>query len=84
MRLLIHNPSYAFRAFLACLFLLASLFLPAKSFAGSFKLRWVEVDVILDKDAKAQVSYTVRWSADNGNLHGFYFEGFTGVNAVEI
>lgn len=69
--------SKKFAAILVCfiLFFLA----PALSFAGDFRLRWVEADVILDKDGKAQISYTVRWACRDANLHGFYFEGFTGV-----
>jgi len=44
--------------------------------AGGFRMNWVESEVILDKDGKAQVSYTVRWTGTGGQLHGFYFEGF--------
>ena len=44
--------------------------------AGGFRMNWSEVEVLLDKDGKAQVSYTVRWTATGGQLHGFYFEGF--------
>ncbi|HPN56547.1 MAG TPA: hypothetical protein PLD92_06845, partial [Candidatus Omnitrophota bacterium] len=62
--------------FFAILILFISLDAPA--WCGSFKLRWVEVDVVLDADGKAHVSYAVRWSCQGADLHGFYFEGFAG------
>ena len=45
---------------------------------AGFKLRWVEINVVLDKDGKAQITYAVRWTCQNADLHGFYFEGFVG------
>ncbi len=60
-------------------FFILSFLAPALILAGDFRLRWAEVDVVLDKDGKAQISYTLRWSCQNANLHGFYFEGFTGI-----
>lgn len=52
------------------------LSLPMEAEAGGFSLRWVEADVVLDKDGKAQVSYAVRWKCRGANFHGFYFKGF--------
>jgi len=63
--------------FLITLIFLVSLAAPA--WCGSFKMRWVEVDVVLDPDGKARVSYAVRWACRGADLHGFYFEGFAGV-----
>ena len=64
---------------LTILILLVILLLPPVcAWSGGFRLRWVEVDVVLDKDGKAQVSYAVRWSCSGADLHGFYFEGFSG------
>lgn len=46
--------------------------------SAGFRLKFVEVDVLRDKDAKAQISYTRQWLGDNANFHGFYFERFSG------
>ncbi|MFA5261953.1 MAG: hypothetical protein WC450_12065, partial [Candidatus Omnitrophota bacterium] len=53
--------------------------LATPAWCGQFKMRWVEVDVVLDPDGKALVSYAVRWSCRGADLHGFYFEGFAGL-----
>jgi hypothetical protein len=58
-------------AIIAFILVLLSL----NSFA-SFSLKWAETNVSLNKDGTAVVAYTIRWSASNANLHGFYFEGF--------
>nr|MDA8131450.1 hypothetical protein [Elusimicrobiota bacterium] len=55
--------------------LLAALLALPRAAAAGFGMKWVETEVILDRDGKAQVSYAVRW-AGSGQLHGFYFEGF--------
>lgn len=47
------------------------------SYAHALDLRWVEVDVSLDKNGMASITYSVRYSAQGFNLHGFYFEGFS-------
>ena len=46
-------------------------------FGESFKLKWVEADVTLNRNGSADVVYYVKWSCQNANLHGFYFEGFS-------
>ncbi len=51
-------------------------FLPAAGHAAGFKMDWVESEVTVDRDGKAQISYAVRWTVSGGPLHGFYFEGF--------
>lgn len=56
--------------------LMVWLGMPATVRAEGFRLRWVETDVTLDRDGKARIAYAIRWSADGGTLHGFYFEGF--------
>lgn len=54
--------------------ILALLLLPSWAGAG-FDTKWVETEVVLDRDGKGQVAYAVRWSAHGRDLHGFYFEG---------
>src|SRR4030043_38839 len=44
--------------------------------SAEFRMRWTEVDLVLDRDGKAEVTYQVRWTCRGANLHGFYFEGF--------
>jgi hypothetical protein len=58
--------------------LLSAALLPllAAAAAAGPHMLWNEVDVVLDRDGKAQVSYTSRWDTSGGTLHGFYFEGF--------
>jgi len=53
----------------------ALLAFPPICAAAGFKMNWVESEVTLDRDGKARVSYSVRWTASGGPLHGFYFEG---------
>jgi hypothetical protein len=56
------------KIFLALIFLISSLLICSLVCRAGFRLKWVEVDVILDKDGKAQISYTIRWSCRNANL----------------
>jgi len=43
--------------------------------AVSARLQWVEVDVGLREDGKADIVYKVRWNVSSGEMHGFYLEG---------
>lgn len=66
------------KAFLIFALFVVGALRPVTAGADGFKLRWVEVDAVLDKDGKAQISYMVRWNSQSAALHGFYFEGFGG------
>ncbi len=35
---------------------------------------WVEVELVLDGDGRATVTYQARWRT-SGTMHGFYFQG---------
>src|SRR5512141_960891 len=38
------------------------------------QLDWVEVELVLDGDGRATVTYQARWRT-SGTMHGFFFEG---------
>ena len=42
--------------------------------AAQGRLRWVEVELVLDDAGRATVTYQVRWQT-TGTMHGFYFQG---------
>ena len=48
---------------------------PTAQAAVSAKLHWVEVDVSLRQDGKADIVYKLRWTVTSGEMHGFYLEG---------
>ncbi|HOV64978.1 MAG TPA: DUF2207 domain-containing protein, partial [Spirochaetia bacterium] len=64
----------AFRIPVVCLFLVVSL---SSLSALQADLNSVEITVSLRTDGKADVYYTLDWSASGGEMHGFYFEGET-------
>ena len=43
----------------------------------SVDLRWVEVDVSLWQDGRADFVYKVRWNVLSGTMSGFYFQETT-------
>ena len=54
--------------------LLAAALLAAPAALAQGQLSWVEVDLALDGDGRAGVTYQTRWRT-SGTMHGFYFEG---------
>ena len=52
--------------------------LGSQSWSLNADLRSVEIDLVLRTDGKADLFYTLDWSARGGQMHGFYFEGMEG------
>lgn len=50
----------------------------AAPLAAQHEVVWVEVDVGLDADGRAEVGYRARWRTSGTDMHGFYFEGTAG------
>ena len=55
----------------ALAFLLTATMLPALD----AQLKSVEIDLVVRTDGKADVFYSLDWSASGGQMHGFYFQG---------
>ena len=43
-------------------------------FSLSTDLQWVEVDLSLWQDGRADFVYKVRWEVESGTMSGFYFQ----------
>jgi len=60
------------RVLFVCLLFLLSVFSLS---ALNAELNSTEITLVLRTDGKADVYYTLDWSASGGEMHGFYFEG---------
>jgi hypothetical protein len=54
--------------------LAAALLAAAPAALAQGQLSWVEVEIVVDGDGRAAVTYQVRWRT-SGTMHGFYFQG---------
>ncbi|MHC5038011.1 MAG: hypothetical protein ACYTHM_11910 [Planctomycetota bacterium] len=61
-------------AFAAAVFWIACL-AGGEANALSARLDWVEVDLALQNDGGATVTYKIRWKVTSGTMAGFYFQG---------
>jgi hypothetical protein len=55
--------------------MLVLLCIPPGLSALSASLDSVDITVVLRPDGKADVQYSLAWSASGGEMHGFYFQG---------
>src|SRR5512143_1909881 len=66
-----------FRALRECAFLLIAASLTVADTRLAFAqgaVQWVEVEIVLDENGRATVTYQARWHT-TGTMHGFYFQG---------